>query len=110
MWILMPVLSLLGGVNLILFIVTIVFTILNLTFYVAPQNLKMMIMKQRALLVYLPSLILVGITIWDFIDMLINVKVFSIVSFILQCICVVQGASFALLVARVGKSNPSLLG
>ena len=106
----MPVLNLLGGVNLILFIVSIVFTILNLAFYVAPQNMKMMLMKQRALLVYLPALILVGITIWNFFDMVIHLNVFVVVPFLLQCICVVQGASFALLVAKIGKSNPSLLG
>jgi len=108
--ILLPVLSLLGAAaNMAIFVVTIVFSVLNLAYYVVPANLNLKIMKQRLLMIYLPTLILIGIAIWDFLDMLIHIKVFDIVPFLLQIGCLIQGVSFSLLVAKRAQSNPSLL-
>ena len=110
MLILMPVLALLGGAaNMAIFIVTIVFSVLNLAYYVVPADLNLKIMKNRLLLIYLPTLVLIGIAIWDFLDMLIHLKVFDIVPFLLQIACLIQGVSFSLLVAKRAQSNPSLL-
>ena len=109
MLILLPVLSLLGGANMALFIVTIIFSILNLAYYVVPADLNLKIMKNRLLLIYLPTLILLGIAIWDFIAMILSVDIFNIVPFLLQIACLIQGVSFSLLVAKRAQSNPGLL-
>ena len=109
MLILLPIITVLAGVNMVLFIVTICFSVLNLAFYVLPANTKLLFMKKRLLFVYLPTLVLIAIAVWDFIDMLVHLKVFEVLSFLLHVACLIQAVSFSLLVSKVAQSNPSLL-
>ena len=109
MLILLPILMVLAGIDMVLFIVSICFSVINLAYYVLPANTKLAFIKKRLFFIYLPTLALIAIAVWDFFDMIIHLKVFQVIPFLLQIGCLIQAVSFSLLVAKNAQNNPSLL-
>jgi len=65
LFILLPYFTLVGGARIVVYIASIVYALLNIVYYVLPQNYKLIILKKRMLYVYLPSLVIIGVIIYD---------------------------------------------
>ena len=106
----LPSVGLMAGFRLVLYVASIAFAVLNLAFYVSPSNYRLIILKKRMLLVYLPSLIILGVCAFDLIDTIVNLDILAIASVLFTAICAVQAITFSLLVARLSANAPALLG
>lgn len=51
----------------LIYALSIIFIIFNLAFYIAPQHYKIMIFKYRKLVIYLPTIIILAVGIWNLI-------------------------------------------
>ena len=104
-----PILASIAGLRSILFIGAIALLVINVAFYVAPQSIKGKILTQRLLFVYIPSLVVIGISIWDLIDI---GKIINIIYLLYTIVVISQAVTFGMLVAKVGSAAGSqpLLG
>ena len=75
MFFLLPILGLIGGPRAIIYAFSIAFTVVNIGFYLAPANYKAQFLQKRLLFVYLPTIIVLGIDIWDFVMIVIHLSI-----------------------------------
>jgi hypothetical protein len=74
MIVLFPVLGTIftGLSSSIVFIATILFSLYNIGFYVLGQNFKTNLIKKRNIMVYIPGLVLCGLSVWGIIEAIVN--------------------------------------
>ena len=51
----------------LIYALSIIFIVFNLAFYIAPQHYKIMIFKYRKLVIYLPTILILAVGIWNMI-------------------------------------------
>lgn len=107
--ILLPSVGLLAGLRFILYVGSILLTILNVGYICAPQNYKLMILKKRLLFVYVPALIIFAFSLFDIFYFIIDLRVFEVISILFAVANGAQAFSFAFLVNRSALSQGSLL-
>ena len=77
MYILIPALNVF--VNVIstrpVYIISIIFCIFNTLFYIAPASLKTQYFQKRLLAVYLPTIVMIGLGIWQFVSVIIGFQI-----------------------------------
>ena len=112
LYILIPALNVL--VNVIstrpVYIASIIFCVFNTIFYVAPASLKQRYFQLRIWIVYLPTVIMVGLGIWQFIAVIIGFQVTQLVTLIFAFVVVLPPITFSLLIKKLLTEQPTLLG
>ena len=92
------------------YITSIVFNVFNVVFYVSPAALKQRYFQLRIWLVYLPTIIMVGLGIWQFIAVIIGFKIALLVTLIFAFVVVLPPITFSLLIRKLLTEQPTLLG
>lgn len=108
--ILLPSVGLLAGLRFILWVGSIALTVLNVLFYIAPQNYKLTIVKKRLLFVYLPAAVICIFALFDLLYFIINLQIFAILSILFSVCNFIQAGTFAILVSKLATSAGPLLG
>ena len=75
----LPSVGLMAGLRFLLYIGSIALTVLNVGFYVAPQSYKIVYLKKRLLLVYIPALVIVIFAVVDLITIIIYLDIFRVI-------------------------------
>ena len=111
-YILIPALNVFGEVvsTRVVYILSIILFALNCLFYVAPASLKTHYFQKRLLLVYLPTIVILGLGIWQFIDVIINAAVGKILTLVFAFVVVLPPLTFSLLINKLIQEQPTLLG
>ena len=111
-YILIPALNVFGEVvsTRVVYILSIILFALNCLFYVAPASLKTHYFQKRLLLVYLPTIVIIGLGIWQFIDVIISAAVSKILTLIFAFVVVLPPLTFSLLINKLIQEQPTLLG
>lgn len=107
--ILLPIIGLMSGFRVILYVASIIFGFLNIGFYLAPENYRLLILKKRYLYVYIPALVIVGICVFDIIEIIISLAILEVATIFFIVICGVQAFTFAVLVAKLAQNSQGLL-
>ncbi|TNV77582.1 hypothetical protein FGO68_gene12766 [Halteria grandinella] len=93
-----------------MYIGTISLCVINLGFYCGPQKIKAMILEKRLLFVYIPVIAIIGIAIWQSIELS---KIINLVYILYIIVVITHALSFGMLVAKVsaagGAQSASLL-
>ena len=113
MFILIPVLNVFFEVvaSRIIFILSIIFVIFNGLFYCLPQNLKLFYFKKRLLVVYLPTVVVIGFAIWNLISVIINIKIFGVAEILFSVMSCISPVTFSMLITKLVSDSPApLLG
>ncbi len=112
LYILIPVLTVLVEVvsTRPVYIASIIFFVFNVIFYVAPASLKQKYFQLRIWLVYLPTVIMIGLGIWQFIAVIIGFKIGLLVTLIFAFVVVLPPITFSLLIRKLLTEQPTLLG
>ena len=92
------------------YIASIVFNVFNTVFYVSPAALKQRYFQLRIWLVYLPTIIMVGLGIWQFIAVILGFKITLLVTLIFAFVVVLPPITFSLLIRKLLTEQPTLLG
>ena len=99
---LMPILASLAGLRFIMFFGAVSLCVLNCAFYCGPQKIKSLLLTKRILLVYIPCIAVVGLSIWDSIDL---GKIINVVYLLYTIVVIVHALSFSMLVAKVSGAG-----
>ena len=112
LYILIPVLTVLVEVvsTRPVYIASIIFNVFNVIFYVSPASLKQRYFQLRIWLVYLPTVIMIGLGIWQFIAVIIGFKIGLLVTLIFAFVVVLPPITFSLLIRKLLTEQPTLLG
>ena len=112
MYILIPALNVLVEVisTRPVYIISIIFCVFNTIFYVAPASLKTQYFQKRLLLVYIPTIVMLGLGLWQFITVIIGFKISLLVTLIFAFVVVLPPVTFSLLINKLIQEQPTLLG
>ena len=113
MFILIPVFNVFFEVvaSRIIFILSIIFVIFNGLFYCVPQNLKLFYFKRRYLVVYLPTVVVIGFGIWNLISIIINLRIFGVPQLLFSIMSCISPITFSMLITKLVSDSPApLLG
>ncbi len=92
------------------YIMSIIFCVFNTLFYIVPANVKAHYFQKRLLLVYIPTLIMIALGVWQFIAVIIGFKIALILTLIFAFIVVLPPITFSLLIKKLIQEEPTLLG
>ena len=92
------------------YILSIIFCVFNTIFYVAPASLKTQYFQKRLLLVYTPTIVMLGLGVYQFISVIIGFKISLLVTLIFAFVVVLPPVTFSLLINKLIQEQPTLLG
>ncbi len=92
------------------YIISIIFCVFNTLFYIVPANVKAHYFQKRLLLVYIPTLIMIALGVWQFITVIIGFQITRIVTLIFAFVVVLPPVTFSLLIKKLIQEEPTLLG
>ena len=92
------------------YILSIIFCVFNTIFYVAPASLKTQYFQKRLLLVYTPTIVMLGLGVYQFISVIIGFKISLLVTLIFAFVVVLPPLTFSLLINKLIQDQPTLLG
>jgi hypothetical protein len=104
---LVPILASIAGIHFIMFFGTIALCVINVGFYCGPQKIKGLILGQRLLFVYIPCIAVIGISIWDSIEI---GKIINLVYLFYTIVVIIHAVSFSMLVAKVSAAGGATTG
>ena len=94
----------------IIYALSVIFIVFNLAFYVVPQHLKIMVFKYRMLVVYLPTIIILAVGIWNLIAVIVALRIGEIFTLVFSLMTFLQPCTFSLLISKLVSDQPTLLG
>ena len=92
------------------YILSIIYCVFNTIFYVAPASLKTQYFQKRLLLVYTPTIVMLGLGVYQFISVIIGFKISLLVTLIFAFVVVLPPVTFSLLINKLIQEQPTLLG
>ncbi len=112
LYILIPALNVLGEVvsTQVVYILSIIFFVFNTLFYMAPPSLKTYYFQNRLSMIYLPTILMIGLGIWQFITVIISAAIGKILTLIFAFVVVLPPLTFSLLINKLIQEQPTLLG
>ena len=112
MYILIPILTVMADIvsSRAVYIISIILFVSNVLFYILPANIKAFYFQRRLFVVYLPTLVIIGLGIWQFIVVLINIKILQVLTLIFAFIVMLPPVTFSLLIKKLIQEEPTLLG
>jgi hypothetical protein len=97
-----PILASMAGLRFIMYIGTISLCVLNVAFYIGPQKIKGMLLEKRLVFVYIPCVVVIGLSIWDSIDI---GRIINLIYLFYTIVVIVHAISFSMLVAKVSAAG-----
>ena len=94
----------------LIYALSIIFIVFNLAFYIVPQHLKIKVFKYRMLVVYLPTILILAVGIWNPIAVIINLRIGEVFTLIFSLMTFLQPCTFSLLISKLVSDQPTLLG
>ncbi len=112
LYVLIPALNVFAEVisTRFVYIISIIFCVFNTLFYIVPASIKAHYFRMRLFLVYTPTLIMIGLGIWQFITVIIGFKITLLVTLIFAFVVVLPPVTFSLLINKLIQEEPTLLG
>ena len=113
MFVLIPVFNVFFDIvaSRIIFILSIIFVIFNALFYCAPTSLKAIYIQRRLLVVYLPTLIVIGFAIWNVIKTIASFNIVGIPGLLFSVMSCITPVTFSMLITKlVSAGGAPLLG
>ena len=112
LFILIPALNVFAEVisTRFVYIVAIIWFAFNTLFYILPATIKKHYFQYRIFVVYLPTLVLIAMGIWEIIAIIVAVNVAKVLAIIFSIVVVLPPISFSLLIRKLLDEQPTLLG
>ena len=112
LFILIPALNVFAEVisTRVVYIIAIIWFAFNTLFYIVPATIKKHYFQYRIFVVYLPTLFLIGMGIWEIIAIVIAVNVSKVLAIIFSIVVVLPPITFSLLIRKLLDEQPTLLG
>ena len=112
LFILIPALNVFAEVisTRVVYIIAIIWFAFNTLFYIVPATIKKHYFQYRIFVVYLPTLFLIGMGIWELIAIIIALNVSKVLAIIFSIVVVLPPITFSLLIRKLLDEQPTLLG
>ncbi len=113
MFVLIPVLNVFFELiaSRIIFILSIIFVVFNGLFYCLPQHYKLFYFKRRLLVVYLPTVVVIGFGVWNIIALIVNLQFTKAPTILFSITCCIAPVTFSMLITKLVSDSPApLLG
>ncbi len=113
MFVLIPVLNVFFELiaSRIIFILSIIFVVFNSLFYCLPQQYKLFYFKKRLLVVYLPTVVVIGCGVWNIIALIVNLQFSKAATILFSIMSCIAPITFSMLITKLVSDSPApLLG